>query len=173
MEPGYENSETGLKTFATDGMAYPCWHGQSLRKRSGLFIKFLSLFLRGNTEVKFQEMPSCLFQTADLLKIELLQVRRRVQRLAFMYEILHGEMALSMAEVDLKLSQRPFRGIDTKRKKLETLRTSTNEFISSFIPRTIADWNSIPESIAASNCSIIQEPAAHPSSPVVCRSLLA
>ncbi len=57
----------------------------------------------------------------------------------------------TMAEVDLKLSQRPSRGADTNRKKLETLRTSTTEFKSSFVPRTIADWNSIPESVAASD----------------------
>ncbi len=60
----------------------------------------------------------------EKLKLEPLQVRRRIQRLAFMYEILRGEVAVPMAEVDLKLSQRPSRGIDTNRKKLETLRTN-------------------------------------------------
>ena len=87
----------------------------------------------------------------EKLKFEPLQVRRRVPRLAFMYKILHGKVAVPMAKVNLKLSQRPSRGADTNTKKLETLRTSTTDFKSSFIPWTIADWNCIPESVTASN----------------------
>ncbi len=58
-------------------------------------------------------LPRC-----TLISLEPLQVRRRSQRLAFIYKILYGEVEVPMmAEVDFKRSYRPSRGIDTNRTK--------------------------------------------------------
>ena len=38
---------------------------------ASLFTKLLSLFLHGNTEVKFKRMPSGPFRTADMYVVEI------------------------------------------------------------------------------------------------------
>ncbi len=84
MEPGYgggppgagrgaglENLEPGLETFATDGTAYGRWQMAWLHSEARLFTKLLSLFLRGNTEVKSKRMPPGPSQTADMYMVEI------------------------------------------------------------------------------------------------------
>jgi len=48
------------------------------------------------------------------LQLESLEERRKVQRLAFVYKILNGQVAVPAASVDLILSSRPSRGTDGK-----------------------------------------------------------
>jgi len=85
------------------------------------------------------------------LKLEPLETRRRIQRLAFMYKILHGEVAVPMTEINLYYSKRPARGKDMNSRKLVTLRPNTDDFKFSFVTRTINEWNSTPESIASAD----------------------
>ena len=46
------------------------------------------------------------------LSLEPLETRHRIQRLGFMYKILHGQVAVPMADVNLQYSKRPARGED-------------------------------------------------------------
>jgi len=85
------------------------------------------------------------------LSLEPLQTRRRIQRLAFMYKILNEQVAVPMNNIDLYYSQRPARGIDKNRLKLETLRAQTNEYKFSYAVRTIKEWNETPNSIASAD----------------------
>ena len=101
------------------------------------------------------------------LSLEPLETRRRIQRLGFVYKILHGQVAVPMADVNLQYSKLPGRGEDTNTRKLETLSSNTNEFKYSFASRTIIEWNSTPESITSADCSIIQESAQQAPSTVV------
>ena len=84
----------------------------------------------------------------EQLKLEPLQTRRRIQRLAFMYKILNGQQVVLMANLDLKFIKRPIRDKDTNTKKLDTLLSSTNEYKFPFTTRTIKEWNAIPQSVA-------------------------
>ena len=81
----------------------------------------------------------------EQLKLEPLQTRRRIQKLAFMYKILNGQVAVPMADLDLKFTKRPIRGEDINTKRLETLISSTNEHNFSFTTRTIKEWNAISQ----------------------------
>ena len=85
----------------------------------------------------------------EQLKLEPLQTRRRIQRLAFMYKILNGQLAVPMADLDFKFTKRPIRGKDTNTKRLETLMSSTNEYKFSVTTRTIKEWNAIPQSVVS------------------------
>ena len=87
----------------------------------------------------------------EQLKLEPLQSRRRIQRLAFMYKIFNGQVAVPMADLDLKFTKWPIRGKDTNTKRLETLMSSTNEYKFSFTTRTIKEWNAIPQSVASAD----------------------
>ena len=83
----------------------------------------------------------------EQLKLEPLQTRRRIQRLAFMYKILNGQVAVPMADLDLKFTKRPIRGEDINTKRLETLISSTDEHKFSFTTWTIKEWNAISQSV--------------------------
>ena len=87
----------------------------------------------------------------EQLKLEPLQTRRRIQRLAFIYKILNGQVAVPMADLDLKFNKRPIRGKATNTKRLETLRSNTNEYKFSFATRTIKEWNAIPQTVASAD----------------------
>ena len=56
----------------------------------------------------------------EQLQLESLEERRKAQRLAFMYKILNGQVAVPAASVDLILSSRPTRGTDANHQKLIT-----------------------------------------------------
>jgi len=62
------------------------------------------------------------------LQLESLEERRKVQRLASMYKILNGQVAVPAASVDLVLSSRPSRGIDANQQKLITVRSYTRNY---------------------------------------------
>ena len=68
-----------------------------------------------------------------------------------MYKILNGQVAVPMADLDLKFTKRPIRDKDTNTKRLETLMSSTNEYKFSFTTRTIKEWNAIPQSVASAD----------------------
>jgi len=73
-------------------------------------------------------------------------VRRRISRLTFPYKVLHEHVAVSPDHLDLILADRPVRGTVTKQ-RLKILRCSTTQFQKSFVPRTITQWNTLPDSI--------------------------
>jgi len=90
---------------------------------------------------------SCLMRE---LQLEILQERRRIQRMTFMYKILNGQVAVSAELIDLELSVRTSRG-DYNQQKLYKPRTHTTEYQKSFVHRTIPEWNSLPSSVAQSD----------------------
>jgi len=85
----------------------------------------------------------------EQLQLESLEERRKVQRLAFMYKILNGQVAVPAASVDLILSSRPSRGTNANQQKLITVRSHTENYTQSYSIRTVKDWNSLPQSIVS------------------------
>jgi len=85
----------------------------------------------------------------EQLQLESLEERRKVQRLAFMYTILNGQVAVPAASVDLILSSRLSRGTDTNQQKLITVRSHTENYKQSYSIRTVKDWNSLPQSVVS------------------------
>jgi len=77
-----------------------------------------------------------------------LEERRRISRLTFLYKVLHELVAVSPDHLDLILADRPVRGTVTKQ-RLKILRSSTTQFQKSFVPRTITQWNTLPDSITS------------------------
>ena len=82
------------------------------------------------------------------LKLEPLEDRRRLSRLIFMYKILNGHVAVPPDKVDIIHYIRPARGGSTKQ-KIKTLACKSEEYRQSFIPRTLVQWNSLPDTIAS------------------------
>ena len=74
-----------------------------------------------------------------------MQERRRVQRLAFIYKILNGKMAVPADSMDILLNPRPVRGSNANQQRLIVQRARTTEFKNSFSLRT-PDWNAVPQS---------------------------
>jgi len=85
----------------------------------------------------------------EQLQLESLEERRKVQRLAFMYKILNGQVAVPATSVDLILSSRPSRGTDANQQKLITVRSHTENYRQSYSIRTVKDWNSLPQSVVS------------------------
>ena len=83
------------------------------------------------------------------LQLESLEERRKVQRLAFMYKILNGQVAVPAASVDLILSSRSSRGTDANQQKLITVRSYTENYRQSYSIMTVKDWNSLPQSVVS------------------------
>jgi len=73
------------------------------------------------------------------LQLESLEERRNIQRLAFMYKILNGQVAVPATSVDLTLSSRPSRGADANQQKLVTVRSYTENYRQSYSIRTVKD----------------------------------
>lgn len=69
--------------------------------------------------------------------------RRREQRLVFLYKILNDLVALPTDTLDLSYNTRVQRRTNSKPLKLVTCQTDI--FKNSFIPKTVKDWNSLPE----------------------------
>ena len=82
----------------------------------------------------------------DQLKWQPLEDRRRIQRLAFLYKILHHKVAVPMSSIDLVYNSRPARGKDTNQSRLQITRASTDQFRKSFGIQTVKDWNALPQS---------------------------
>jgi len=84
------------------------------------------------------------------LQLEPLEERRRdwrVNRLAFLYKILSEQVAVPPVKLDIIVNDRPVRGSVTQQTPYTTLQDCTTEFQKSFSPRTIPEWNSLPNAI--------------------------
>ena len=68
--------------------------------------------------------------------------RRRELRLALLYKVTHKLVAVPAESLNLTHPTRQTRS--NHKYKYQTIRTNTNEFKNSFIPRTIPEWNSLP-----------------------------
>ena len=79
------------------------------------------------------------------LNLEPLDKRRRIYRLTFLYKVLNEHVAVPPDKLDIKQNGRPVRGSVTKQ-RLVIPRCSTNELKNSFVPRTIVQWNALPDS---------------------------
>lgn len=73
-----------------------------------------------------------------------LETRRKVARLVLFYKILNGEACITIPEYvkrsDIKTRQH-------HKDRFSRLSTSTDAYKYSFIPRTITDWNKLPEEV--------------------------
>ena len=82
------------------------------------------------------------------LQLEPLEERRRVNRIAFLYKILNEQVAVPPVKLDIIMNNRPVRGSVTQQ-RLHIPRCRTTEFQKSFTPRTIPEWNSLPNAITS------------------------
>ena len=89
------------------------------------------------------------------LQLESLQERCKIQRLAFMYKILNGQVAVPATSVDLTLSSRPSLGADANKQKLVTVRSFTENYRQTYSIRTVKDWNSLPQSVVTAGSSAL------------------
>ena len=83
------------------------------------------------------------------LKLEPLDLRRRVNRLTFLYKIVNSKVAVQPERIDLYYKSRPHRGITTQ-KQFKHLKPKTPQFENSFSPRTLRDWNNLLDSTTSS-----------------------
>ena len=81
------------------------------------------------------------------LCLEPLEERRRISRLLFIYKILNEHVAIPPDQMDIVLNSRPVRGNQTKKRIV--IPFAKNLYKHSFTPRTVVQWNSLPESITS------------------------
>ena len=79
------------------------------------------------------------------LNLEPLEKRIRIYRLTFLHKVLNEHVAVPPYKLDITQNGRPVRGSVTKQ-RLVIPRCSTNELKNSFVPRTIVQWNALPDS---------------------------
>ncbi len=79
------------------------------------------------------------------LELDTLEERRRSSRLVFLYKILNDHVEVPVSEMDIVQSRRPTRGNSTKQ-RLIVPHSRTSELKHSFTPKTVAQWNSLPDS---------------------------
>ena len=70
-----------------------------------------------------------------------LETRRKGARLILLYKILHGEAAVNIPEYVRRSATQTRQHHD----RFSRLSTSTDAYKYSFVPRTITDWNQLPE----------------------------
>ena len=78
------------------------------------------------------------------LKWQPLHERRREKRLIFLHKIVYDLVAVPRDSI-LQLNQRKQRTSNSK--CVNIMRCNTNIYKNSFVPRTISDWNSLPDSL--------------------------
>ena len=78
------------------------------------------------------------------LGLEPLEEGRRISRLAFLYKILHEEVAVPASELGIIRNPRATRGLYT-RDKLIVPRCNTTQLQNHFVSRTIPQWNKLPD----------------------------
>ena len=83
------------------------------------------------------------------LKLRPLAERRRINRLVFMYKILNEHVAVPKDRVDLVLNPRPPR-LGKTENQIKHLAPKTPQYKHSFAPRTIIQWNGLPNTVTAS-----------------------
>ena len=81
------------------------------------------------------------------LELNTLQ-ERRCARLVFMYKILHSHVAVPPPSLNIEKNTRPTRGLATK-DRLIVHRCNKTDLKESFAPKTILDWNKLPQSVTA------------------------
>ncbi len=84
------------------------------------------------------------------LKLDPLEERRRMSRLVFLYKILNDHVAVPVSQMDIVQSHRPTRGGSTKQ-RLVVPHSRTSELKNSFTPKTVTQWNSLPDSTTQSD----------------------
>ena len=82
------------------------------------------------------------------LEWDTLQLRRMAARLAQMHKIVNGQVAIPASD-PLLPAKRPSRHFNSK--SFIWPRTKKDSFKNSFIPRTIHEWNSLPEHLVNIN----------------------
>ena len=107
---------------------------ETIQKRAARFI----------TKDYETRTPGCATKMVNDLKLEPLAIRRQSRRLAIFYQASQGHLSLPIEEL-LQPTQRQTR--HTHHLSFQTISTKKDCYKNSFIPRTIIDWNSLPESI--------------------------
>ena len=77
------------------------------------------------------------------LKWTPLAERRRTQRLTFFYKIIHDLVAVPADSLHIQRNQRNQRHAHSK--SVKVISCTTDIYKNSFVPRTILDWNALPE----------------------------
>ena len=77
------------------------------------------------------------------LEWEPLEVRRKTARVSIFHQALQGRLAIPMQNV-LRPAQRSSRHV-----KYTQIQTNKNCYKYSYIPKTLVDWNAIPEHITS------------------------
>ena len=79
-----------------------------------------------------------------------LETRRRQSRLTLMYKLTHGLIDIDTRKYLIQHSESPTRG--THQFKFCVPYANKDVFKFSFFPKTITDWNCLPEAIVSSSC---------------------
>ena len=82
------------------------------------------------------------------LELKTLQERKICARLVFMYKILNSHVAVPPPSLNIEKNTRPTRGLATK-DRLIVPRCNKTDLQESFAPKTILDWNKLPQSVTA------------------------
>jgi len=75
--------------------------------------------------------------------------RRRDQRLAMLYRVINGLIAVPSSDILLTADART-RSVHRKNLTFRHIRANTNQFKNSFFPRTIVDWNKLDDRVVGS-----------------------
>ena len=86
----------------------------------------------------------CVSEMIKKLHIELLTTRRINRRLTIFHKAIHSHLSLPVANL-LQPTKRHSRHLNSK--AFNTIHASKNCYKFSFFPRTIKDWNSLPDAI--------------------------
>ena len=86
----------------------------------------------------------CMSEMIGKLNLEPLNIRRTNRRLAIFHKAINGHLALPIGHLQPVL--RCTRHLNSK--AYNTIHTSKDCYKYSFFPRTIKDWNSLPDKLA-------------------------
>ena len=78
-----------------------------------------------------------------------LEIRRREARLCFMFKVYHGTSKLEVSSIVLEPS---YVGRNDHQKKIRRLPSRLLPYHNSFFPKTIRDWNGLPEFMLNTGC---------------------
>ena len=92
-------------------------------------------------------------QLARELKWPPLEQRRKAQRLALMYNVVHGEVAVTPDQLGLVSADQRTRA--SHRHKFHQCTGRTDELKHSFLNVTVKEWNLLPASLAEADSSSI------------------
>ena len=95
----------------------------------------------------YDRTPGTVTNLLQELNLDSLEQRRKQQRLSMMYKIVNELVDINQDRY-LQKAQTRTRGSHSS--KFQTISTRTDTFKYSFFPRTIVDWNSLPNNILES-----------------------